>query len=116
MKWTWTPLLSPPRPTSPLPLDAAANYLACVNATQGPPLPPADAPRFSNVHITGLRGSVWRPVWLTCLPEAPCENITFADVRLDAIEPSWACTNVRGSAAPGVFPPATGCFMNAPEA
>ena len=90
-----------------------ANYDACVNATQGPPLPPSDAPTFSNVHFTGLRGSVWRPAWLTCLPEKPCENITFSDVQLDAVVSSWACSNVHGSADANVFPAATGCF-NAP--
>lgn len=86
------------------------NYEACVNATQGPPLPPSEAPSFTNVRFEGLRGTVWRPVWLTCLPEKPCENISFTDVRLEAQEPAWACSNVYGSANGEVFPPATGCF------
>jgi len=86
------------------------NYEACVNATQGPPLPPSEAPSFTNVRFEGLRGTVWRPVWLTCLPEKPCENISFMDVRLEAQEPAWACSNVYGSANGEVFPPATGCF------
>lgn len=86
------------------------NYNACVLATQGPRLPPDAAPSFSNARFTGLRGDVWRPVWLTCLPEKACENITFDDVDLTAQEPTWACSNVRGSAGPNVEPPATGCF------
>ena len=61
------------------------NYKLCRELTQGPPLAPDVAPAYSNGVISGVRGDAWRPVWLNCLPEHPCTNITFSDVQLDSV-------------------------------
>ena len=84
--------------------SGTGNYLFC--REQVWPTPVAHAPSYRNMAFDGLHGDAWRAAWLNCLPEAPCTNITFANVDVAVTEPGWVCENVFGS-APGV----SGCFQ-----
>jgi polygalacturonase len=83
--------------------SGTANYMFCREAVWPTEVP--DAPSYRNMVFDGLHGDAWRAAWLTCLPEAPCRNVTFARVDVAVVQPAWVCENVYGSAA-GV----EGCF------
>ena len=86
--------------------SGTANYLFCRETVWPSEVP--DAPSYRNMVFDGLHGDAWRAAWLTCLPEAPCRNVTFTNVNVAVVQPAWVCENVFGSAA-GV----QGCFEGA---
>lgn len=74
------------------------------------PVQPSVRPHIRDVSLVDVVGhDAWRSVWLNCLPESPCENITFAGVRVgpDTLPP--VCEHVRGGAGAGAGAIA-GCF------
>lgn len=83
--------------------SGTANYDFC-RATVWPVEVP-NAPSYRNMVFDGLHGDAWRAAWLNCLPEAPCRNVTFANVDARVVQPAWVCENIYGSAE-GV----QGCF------
>ena len=90
--------------------SGTAAYELCREMLWPTPLPRDQAPNYDNVHISGLRGDAWRPVWAECLPEHPCFNVTITDMDIAAEEPAWVCENIQGAAA-RVLPPAGECFL-----
>lgn len=68
------------------------NYNLCQQLS--PRVPAIDTPHYSNIRFERIVGArVWRPVWLNCLPEAPCTGIQFQDVVLESPR-EWECTHV----------------------
>ena len=83
--------------------SGTANFKLCCELAW--PNEVADAPSYRNMRFDGLHGDAWRASWLHCLPEAPCRNVTFANVDVAVVQPDWVCESIYGS-APGV----SGCF------
>lgn len=84
-----------------------ANYLECRAAY---PVQPGVQPHIANVSFQRIHGQgVWRTAWLNCLPESPCDGVTFEDVTAPGAL-GYVCEHVRGSANGTLVPLPEGCF------
>jgi hypothetical protein len=66
-------------------------------------------PHIRNITLDGILATdAWRSLWLNCLPEAPCENITFENVKVGRDTHPPVCENAVGHVIGGNV--GDGCF------
>jgi hypothetical protein len=79
--------------------SGSENYADCA-AAQGEGGDGSIQPSVSSIHFEGIRGTAWRSGWLRCLADAPCRDVTFAQIEVTATEP-FLCEHVHATGLPG---------------